>query len=78
MANVPSLIEAFQNGMDIHTKTAMDIFHISKEEVDSNKRRIAKAVNFGIIYGISGFGLSENLGIPVSDAQNFINTYLNT
>ena len=78
MANVPSLIEAFQNGMDIHTKTAMDIFHVTKEEVDSNKRRIAKAVNFGIIYGISGFGLSENIGISVGEAQNFINTYLKT
>ncbi len=78
MANVPALIEAFKEGMDIHTKTAMDIFHVKKEEVSSNMRRIAKAVNFGIIYGISGFGLSENIGISVSDAQKFIQTYLET
>ena len=61
MANVPSLIEAFREGEDIHTKTASDIFHVSRDLVTSNMRRIAKAVNFGIIYGISGYGLSENI-----------------
>ncbi|NLL44818.1 MAG: DNA polymerase I [Mollicutes bacterium] len=78
MAEVPALIEAFKNDMDIHTKTAMDIFHVNKEEVNSNMRRIAKAVNFGIIYGISGFGLSENLDIPVNEAKKFIDDYLVT
>jgi DNA polymerase-1 len=78
MANVESLIDAFNNQMDIHTKTAMDIFGIEKEQVTSNQRRIAKAVNFGIVYGISSFGLSENLDIPVSDAKQFIDNYLVT
>lgn len=78
MANVDALIEAFKEGMDIHTKTAMDVFHVEKEKVTKNMRRIAKAVNFGIVYGISGFGLSENLGIGVGEAKEFIDTYLNT
>ena len=55
------LIEAFKHDMDIHTKTAMDVFHVEKEEVTSNMRRQAKAVNFGIVYGISDYGLSQNL-----------------
>ena len=78
MADVPTLIEAFNNDVDIHTKTAMDIFKVSHEEVNSNMRRIAKAVNFGIIYGISSFGLSENLDIPVKEAKKFIDDYLIT
>lgn len=77
-SKVPDLISAFKNGMDIHTKTAMDIFKVPQVEVTSEMRRQAKAVNFGILYGISGFGLSENLDIDVTDAQMFINTYLNT
>ena len=78
MANVPSLIEAFREGEDIHTKTASDIFHVSRDLVTSNMRRIAKAVNFGIIYGISGYGLSENIGITPKEAKSFIDDYLNT
>ena len=78
MANLDSLKKAFKEGLDIHTKTASDIFHITPEEVTKNQRRVAKAVNFGIIYGISGFGLSENLDIPVSEAKHFIDTYLET
>lgn len=78
MANVPALIDAFKEGMDIHTKTAMDIFHVEKEDVTPNMRRIAKAVNFGIVYGISGYGLSENLGIGVGEAKDFIDHYLET
>ncbi len=78
MANVKSLIEAFKAGMDIHTKTAMDIFHVAEGEVTKKMRRISKAVNFGIIYGISSFGLSENLDISMSDAKTFIETYLHT
>lgn len=78
MANVPALIEAFKEGMDIHTKTAMDIFHAPKEAITPNMRRIAKAVNFGIVYGISGYGLSENLGIGVGEAKEFIDHYLET
>ena len=78
MSKAQNLIEAFNNDMDIHTKTAMDIYHIPKEQVTKNERRNAKAVNFGIIYGISSFGLSEDLGINVKEAKNFIDNYLET
>ncbi len=64
--------------MDIHTKTAMDIFDVKESEVNSNMRRQAKAVNFGILYGISGFGLSENLDINRDDAEKFLKKYLDT
>lgn len=75
MANVDSLIDAFKRGIDIHTKTASDIFHVNENEVTSKMRRIAKAVNFGIIYGISSYGLSENLGITPKEAKKFIDNY---
>ncbi len=75
MANEPSLIEAFNSGIDIHTKTAMDVFGVSQEEVDSNMRRRAKTVNFGIVYGISDFGLAEQLGISRKEASEFIASY---
>lgn len=75
MANVTSMIDAFKNGIDVHTKTASDIFRVSTDEVDKNMRRIAKAVNFGIIYGISKYGLSENLGISPYEAGEFIDNY---
>ena len=78
MANANNMIEAFKNDLDIHAKTASDIYHVPIEEVDKNMRRSAKAVNFGIIYGISSFGLSEDLGINVVEAKNFIDNYLNT
>lgn len=70
------LMAAFREGKDIHTKTAMDVFHVNEEEVTSNMRRQAKAVNFGIIYGISDFGLSQNLGITRKEAGKFIDQYL--
>lgn len=76
IANDDGLIEAFRNDMDIHTKTAMDVFGVSKEEVTSNMRRQAKAVNFGIVYGISDYGLSQNLGITRKAAAEFIEKYL--
>lgn len=69
------LKEAFLHDMDIHTKTAMDVFGVEKSEVDSNMRRAAKAVNFGIVYGISDFGLSQNLGITRKEAAKFIDQY---
>ena len=78
MAEVENLIEAFKNGMDIHTKTAMDIFKVPEIAVTSEMRRTAKAVNFGILYGISSFGLSEDLGINMVEAKKFINDYLET
>lgn len=55
--------------MDIHTQTAMDVFHVEKEDVTANMRRQAKAVNFGIVYGISDYGLSQNLGITRKEAK---------
>jgi DNA polymerase-1 len=76
MANVPALIEAFKQNKDIHTKTASDIFHVPEVNVTKEMRRMAKAVNFGIIYGISGYGLSENLGIAPNEASKFIKDYL--
>lgn len=76
IADVDALKEAFINGEDIHTKTASDIFKIEPELVTKEQRRIAKAVNFGIIYGISSFGLSENLNIDTKQATEFINKYL--
>ncbi|MBP3461371.1 MAG: DNA polymerase I [Bacilli bacterium] len=75
IANVDSLIEAFKQNIDIHTKTASDIFHVENEDVTKEMRRIAKAVNFGIIYGISGYGLSENLKISRKEAKEFIDHY---
>ncbi len=78
IANVPTLIEAFRKGLDIHSKTASDIFKVDQDLVTKEMRRIAKAVNFGIIYGISSFGLSGNLNISNKDAQNFIDEYLKT
>ena len=78
IADVKALQEAFKEGKDIHAKTASDIFKISEEEVTKNQRRVAKAVNFGIIYGISSFGLSENIGVSAKEAKTFIDTYLET
>lgn len=69
------LIEAFREGMDIHTKTAMEVFHVKAEEVTPEMRRQAKAVNFGIVYGISDYGLSQNLGITRKEAGEFIKRY---
>ena len=76
MSNEKNLIEAFKNDYDIHTKTASDIFHVPLQEVTKDMRRKAKAVNFGILYGISGFGLSEDLGIDLWEAKEFIDKYL--
>ena len=69
------LIEAFKNDLDIHTKVASDIYGIPKEAVTKTMRRTAKAVIFGIVYGISGFGLGENLNISKKDADLFIAKY---
>lgn len=69
------LKEAFLQNMDIHTKTAMDVFGVEESAVDSNMRRQAKAVNFGIVYGISEYGLSQNLDISRKEAGQFIEQY---
>ena len=69
------LVEAFNKGVDVHTSTAAKIFNISEEEVSSEQRRIAKTANFGIMYGISPFGLSQRLGISVKEAKKIIEDY---
>lgn len=78
VSGVDHLREAFIEDKDIHTKTASDIFGISEELVDRDMRRTAKAVNFGILYGISTFGLSEDLGVKMVEAKGFLDHYLST
>lgn len=75
MANVVSLKEAFRKNLDIHSVTAGEIFGVKIEDVDKSLRNKAKAINFGIIYGISGFGLAKNIGISRSEATNYIDKY---
>ena len=75
LADEKGLIDAFKAGMDIHTRTAMDVFNVSEEEVTPLLRRQAKAINFGIDYGMSDFGLAERLEIPVYKAKEFIESY---
>jgi DNA polymerase-1 len=71
----PSMIEAFRNDRDIHTETAAKVFAVTSSEVTRDQRRTAKMVNFGIIYGISAFGLSQRLAIPRADATEIIKAY---
>ena len=75
MADETQMIDAFNHDIDIHTKTAMQIFDVSQEEVDAGMRRSAKTVNFGIVYGQSDYGLSEQLGITRKEAHSFIEKY---
>ena len=72
MAGIDSLKEAFRVGHDIHATTASQVFGVSLEGVDSAMRRKAKAINFGIIYGISPFGLAKQLGITQSEAAHYM------
>ena len=75
LSEEPALQEAFARGEDIHTRTASEVFGVAEEEVDTTHRRYAKAVNFGIMYGISPFGLSQNLGIDRDEAAAYIERY---
>jgi len=75
MSRDPVLVEAFRNGEDIHTRTAAEVFGVPPLMVDPELRRRAKAVNFGIVYGLSPFGLSGQLGIPQIEAQTYIRSY---
>ncbi len=70
-----SLCEAFRKGLDVHQATASEIFSVSLDKVDSNQRRSAKAINFGLIYGMSPFGLAKQLGIGRSEAQEYVERY---
>lgn len=78
MSQDEHMIDAFNHDIDIHTKTASQVFGIDINDVTSEQRSAAKAVNFGIVYGISDFGLSQNLKIPVKEAKTYIDNYLNT
>ena len=75
LANVKSLIKAFNEDKDIHRHTASEVFNVPEDQVDSTMRRNAKAVNFGIIYGMSDFGLAEQIGVSVAQAREFIKSY---
>ncbi|MCP1213473.1 DNA polymerase I [Acetobacter okinawensis] len=75
VANIPTLREAFELGQDIHARTASEVFNIPLEGMDALTRRRAKAINFGIIYGISAFGLGKQLGIPAGEAKSYIDAY---
>ncbi|HPK79028.1 MAG TPA: DNA polymerase I [Rectinema sp.] len=74
----PNLIKAFKEGVDIHKRTASFIFGISEDQVDAERRRIAKTINFGVIYGMSAFRLARDLGISNSLAKQFIDSYFST
>ncbi|MBL9072218.1 DNA polymerase I [Tabrizicola sp.] len=75
MADIPELRKAFEDGIDIHALTASEMFNVPLDQMTPDIRRKAKAINFGVIYGISGFGLARNLRIPRAEAQGFIDRY---
>ena len=75
VAGIEALKEAFRDGQDIHAATASEMFGVPLDEMTAEVRRQAKAINFGVIYGISGFGLARNLRIPRAEAQGFIDRY---
>jgi DNA polymerase-1 len=75
IADIPQLKKAFAEGLDIHAMTASEIFGVPVKDMPAEVRRRAKAINFGIVYGISGFGLANQLGIPQSEASDYIKKY---
>jgi DNA polymerase-1 len=75
IADIPALKQAFADGIDIHAMTASEMFSVPLDQMTGDIRRRAKAINFGVIYGISGFGLARNLRIPKAEAQGFIDRY---
>ncbi len=75
IAGIDALKQAFREGQDIHAATASEMFNVPLDEMTPDVRRQAKAINFGVIYGISGFGLARNLRIPRAEAQGFIDRY---
>jgi DNA polymerase-1 len=75
LSDDPLLVEAFRNGEDIHTRTASEVLGVPPMLITPDARRDAKAVNFGIVYGISGFGLAQQLGIPRAEAEKYIKNY---
>jgi DNA polymerase-1 len=75
VAKETTMIEAFRAGIDIHARTASEVFGVPLDQMDSETRRRAKAINFGIIYGISAFGLARQLGISRGEASDYITAY---
>ena len=75
LADVKELKKAFKNNEDIHSLTASQVFNIDIKKVDSDMRRKAKAINFGIIYGISQYGLAKQIGVSNNEAEEFLNSY---
>ncbi|MEC8084570.1 MAG: DNA polymerase, partial [Pseudomonadota bacterium] len=75
IAGLASMRAAFRDGVDIHAQTASEVFGLPLADMDGETRRKAKAINFGIIYGISGFGLARQLGVPQAEARAYIDTY---
>ena len=75
MSGEEKLISIFNSGEDVHTQTACQIFGVKPEDITIKQRREAKAVNFGVIYGMSDFGLSQSLGVPRKSARNYIDSY---
>jgi DNA polymerase I len=75
MTEDPLLLESFAQGEDIHARTAAEVFNVAREAVSANQRRMAKVVNFGILYGLSDFGLARDIGMSAEDARVFIETY---
>jgi DNA polymerase I len=71
----PGLLRAFNDGMDVHRATAAEVFNLASEEVTSEQRRYAKTINFGLIYGMGAFGLSQSLGIEQKAARDYIDRY---
>jgi len=78
MSGDEKLIDSYKSSVDVHATTAANVFHVDINEVTPELRRNAKAVNFGVIYGISAHGLSEDLSIPRKEALDYINNYFNT
>ena len=78
LSNEKKMIDAFNSGIDIHTKTAMDVFGLDQDEVSDIDRRHAKAVNFGVVYGISDFGLANQTQLSFTDAKRYIDNYFET
>ena len=78
LSNEKKMIDAFNSGIDIHSATACDVFGLEKDQVTDEIRRRAKAVNFGIVYGISDFGLAKQTGISRKEASHFIDNYYKT
>src|SRR5262249_57057770 len=75
VADIPELQQAFRDGLDIHALTASQVFGVPLAEMDALTRRRAKAINFGIIYGISAFGLGQQIGVPQAKAAEYIRAY---